>query len=570
MLRFTIHLLLLVILVAGLAIALAAIPASAQPTTSVPYAGWEEIGAGSATGGGISNSGGSSQTPSIAFGADGHPIVAWEDWTSEYPEIYVRRWNGSSWAEMGAGSASGGGISNTSYTSSGPQLVVGADGVPVIAWEDNSTPDRAYAIYVRRWNGSAWVEMGSGSASGWGMSQSYESSYWPALTVGPDGMPVVAWPDSRNGYYEIYVRRWNGSAWVQFGNSATGGGDSHEGNWMAPPALAIGIDGNPIVAWEDSITGDAEIYLRRWNGSSWAEMGTASATGGGISNNDASSHSPSLVVDSQGRPVIAWRDDSSGVAEIYVRRWNGSSWAEMGAGSDSGGGISNSGEGAYFPSLAVSSNGTLTIAWSDRSGGDAEIYIRSWNGFSWEPTGNSTASGGGISDSSGGSYDPSLAISQDNRLVVAWSDGTIGNNEIYVRRAPINVLFLPSVSYVPCLLADAEVEPNNTPGQATGALCPNRPYQGQPDRYDVFYLDAQAGALAVNLSNYPADSDVQLQLHYQVVTTNAIRIDQNGADGYHVELPNASAGRYYIVISNPSSPAADSPFILMVDFQMSR
>ena len=45
--------------------------------------------------------------PSVAVAPDGTPYVAWHDYNPVPTEIYVRRWNGSSWEEVGAGSASG-------------------------------------------------------------------------------------------------------------------------------------------------------------------------------------------------------------------------------------------------------------------------------------------------------------------------------------------------------------------------------------------------------------------------------------------------------------------------------
>jgi hypothetical protein len=56
--------------------------------------------------------------------------------------------------------------------------------------------------------------------------------------------------------------------------------------------------------------------------------------------------------------------------------------------------------------------------------------------------------------------------------------------------------YLPSVVHVPstCWNGPWEVEPNNNAGQANGPICPERTYQGIPDRYDVFYIDiAQNG-----------------------------------------------------------------------------
>jgi hypothetical protein len=62
---------------------------------------------------------------------------------------------------------------------------------------------------------------------------------------------------------------------------------------------------------------DLEIYVLRWNGSAWEEVGAGSASGEGISDNDTFSGYPSVAVAPSGIPYVAWLDDP----EIYIRRW---------------------------------------------------------------------------------------------------------------------------------------------------------------------------------------------------------------------------------------------------------
>jgi hypothetical protein len=108
----------------------------------------------------------------------------------------------------------------------------------------------------------------------------------------------------------------------------------------------------------------------------WHEVGAGSASGGGISANDGMSWWPLLAIAPDGTPYVAWSDDSDGDREIYVRRWNGSIWKEVGSGSASGGGISDNDGDSRWPSLAVAPDGRLYVAWDDDSGGDPEIYVR--------------------------------------------------------------------------------------------------------------------------------------------------------------------------------------------------
>jgi hypothetical protein len=80
-------------------------------------------------------------------------------------------------------------------------------------------------------------------------------------------------------------------------------------------------DGKPYLAWWDTTGGDWEIYLKTWNGSDWVEAGEGSAAGGGVSDNYGFSESPSLGVDGEGILYLAWFDHTSGNHEIYVKRY---------------------------------------------------------------------------------------------------------------------------------------------------------------------------------------------------------------------------------------------------------
>ena len=404
--------------------------ATLTPTPDTPPY-WQEVGPGSASNGGISNNAPNSLDPSMAIAPNGTPYVAWLDSSGGDLEIYVRRWNGSSWEAVGSGSASGGGVSDNGDDSVNPSLAIAPNGSVYLAWAD-ITSGRG-EIYVLRWDGTSWQTVGSGSASGGGISSTAGGSWVPSLAIGPDGMPWVAWEDHSNWNAEIYIRRWGGSSWETVGaGSASGTGISNSNGHSYNPSLAIGFDGSAFVAWEDYSDGsNQEIYVRRWNGTSWKEAGTQSATWGGISDNIGASRFPTLAAAPDGSAYVAWQDRSSGENEIYVLRWDGSSWQEMGAGSASGRGVSDNAGDSWLPSLAVDSGGTPYVSWEDHSSWNAEVYVRSWNGSSWEPVGDGSASGSGISGNAGPSDDPSLAIGPDGTPYVAWEDDTRYSSEVY-------------------------------------------------------------------------------------------------------------------------------------------
>src|SRR5690349_21869397 len=62
-----------------------------------------------------------------------------------------------------------------------------------------------------------------------------------------------------------------------------------------------------------------------------------------ICNSAGSATVPEIAMTADGRPVIAWNDDGSGSAQVYVKRWTGTDWQEFGQ-SATGAGASDDSE----------------------------------------------------------------------------------------------------------------------------------------------------------------------------------------------------------------------------------
>ena len=114
------------------------------------------------------------------------------------------------WQEVGPGSASGGGISNTTTHSTNPETAIAPDGTPYVVWDNfEGYPSTDHRIYIRRWNGSHWEEAGLGSASGMGISGT-TAARDPSLAVSIDGTVYAAWRDHNfdGSFLEIYARQY--------------------------------------------------------------------------------------------------------------------------------------------------------------------------------------------------------------------------------------------------------------------------------------------------------------------------------------------------------------------------
>lgn len=208
-------------------------------------------------------SGSASSVADLALATDGTKIAAaWSQNIAGNREIYLREFSGGTWNALG-GSASGGGVSATDGDSRAPSLAYHADSF-FAAWQDLTSG--RFEIYARRFNGTAWVEAGAGSASGGGISATGGEATQPQLAAG-GGVLHLAWLDNRiasmtGNTTVLYAKRWNGSAFVEeLGGDASHRGISPRGIPQAP-ALAADTAGHPFIAWQDFASGNPEIYIR--------------------------------------------------------------------------------------------------------------------------------------------------------------------------------------------------------------------------------------------------------------------------------------------------------------------
>lgn len=376
---------------------------------------WVEIG-GSAREGGLSASPGPSIACSLALAAGGIPVVAWHELSDR--SIRLERWDGERWTGLG-GSDGPGGLSQTTGPARKPSLALDSAGNPTVAWDDQSSGHPE--IYLKRWNGAAWEELG-GSASGGGVSQSSDPAEWPSLAVGSSGRPFVAWENRWNGHFQIRLRYWDGSSWVGLGSSARDRGISEGPEDSLLPSLALDRSDRPSVAWLGMNGGRARIHFRRWQGARWEVLGSPSM-GDDFESHGLDgwlSDRPWLALDPDGNPIVAWRGGSISASTLYLRRWQAGEWRELGPAA-SPGGVGGTAARCEYAVLATDAAGNPVVAWDDARQGPFNVYLRRWDGTSWIELGGSST-GGGVSQTAGSAGNASLALDATGNPVLAWSE----------------------------------------------------------------------------------------------------------------------------------------------------
>ena len=172
---------------------------------------------------------------------------------------------------------------------------------------------------------------------------------------------------------------------------------------------------NLWVTYENSQTGNWDIFMKEYNGVSWLPQQQ-------LTTDPASDLTPALVQLANGNIMLVWTSNRSGNFSLYYKTnsggiWSGDTRLTSPQGRDS------------TPSLLQLRNGTLLLYWTRESlvGGSVVryVYSKSYNNGSWSPE---------VRFSSGGSEEePSLFQSDDGTIWVMYAANRFGNLDIFYK-----------------------------------------------------------------------------------------------------------------------------------------
>lgn len=305
-----------------------------------------------------------SRTPSLAIGAGQRPVLAYVRTTAQsdgrqVANVFVERWDGTAWVPLGPSLNL-----KRRFAAEIPQVVVDAQDRPVVAWYEAQNVDGGrFAVYVKRWNGTAWEPLGTALNTDPRLSALSHS-----IALGPDQQPVVAMAESTTGGLAVRVRRWDGAQWL-----AVGGPD--EIGLGAYTQVGVDAAGRITVAYAAEVAfGLRQVFVKRWDGTQWQSLG-------GALNRDLSrpAVSPSLAVAPDGTLSIAWQEQIADANQVFAARWasDASGWQPLGGGLD--GGVA--GRSTIIPRLSLLASGQPVVAWTEAL--TMHTFVERWNGRAW-------------------------------------------------------------------------------------------------------------------------------------------------------------------------------------------
>ncbi len=347
----------------------------------------------------LSEDGQNAVNPQVAVGADGATTITWSRYNEASPCCSIIQAR-----TRPAGQTNFGGVVNLSASgqnADSPQVAVGPDGATTITWS-RSGGENNYIIQARTRPAEGGDFGGVVDLSELGYGQ---QAFTPQVAVGPDGATTITWKRSNPAFEEIIQARTRPAEGGAFGAIVHLAGAS--GNPAYNPQVAVGPDGATTITWS------------RWNPSfSIIQARTRPAEGGDfsapvdLSASGRNAEYPQVAVGADGATTITWT--RGGIIEASTRPAEGGAF----------GGVVNlsaSGQNAVNPQVAVGANGAITITWQRSNDDNTIIQART------RPAGSGDFGGVvNLSENGQNAVNPQVAVGPDGATTITWqrSNGT--------------------------------------------------------------------------------------------------------------------------------------------------
>ena len=336
----------------------------------------------------------SQQRPNIVFSA----FLTTPPIYSGPQDIFFTRWDGTQWVTA-AGTPGYDNVSNTPTTNGqSANLILDENNVPHVTWIETDVSLIPSDIMYSRWDGSAWNGLAGSGADNLSSNASFPAPYItnvePQIAIDSQARPHVTWTEFSDvtSDTEVLYMRWNGSTWT--GNLGSGP-DNVSSDLAAADgyaSLALDSNDNPMFAWEKGAS--PTIAYSGWNGSAYvkADGVTSGADDIAAALSFASISDPSLAIDSNGLPNIAFVRPQGGFGtsrtDTSFARWDGSlgAWSTADRTTPTAGAdnitVYAPNYHAQQPVLALDQHDDPSITFTEYFTDHDSFHVR-WNGSAW-------------------------------------------------------------------------------------------------------------------------------------------------------------------------------------------
>nr|WP_328701062.1 Ig-like domain-containing protein [Corallococcus silvisoli] len=315
---------------------------------------WLMLGGGLS---GLSGAGTDATRPTLLIDATSRPIVAWQEKSStgDAQHIFARQWSGNEWEALPSIP-----LETGDYAISAPSMASESNGTLHLyalnsnegtaeighyqlasgsqSWARNALPrpqqsPRVYSFSTSSLgtktvvaynfldlsgtgNGRIGIEVAENDSAPSGNSLLGTAAATPSIALDSNNRPWITWSEAPSGSGaggSIYWSRWEGTYWTsprQLDTPATGNTN---------PVLSM-TKGNPYtITWSGILDARRSIFVGRWISGTWQIIPQQLNA---LPETSAPASGPAASMTTAGRPIVAWTEEDTTSASIYVSHLN--------------------------------------------------------------------------------------------------------------------------------------------------------------------------------------------------------------------------------------------------------
>ncbi len=333
----------------------------------------------------------------VAAGEGGDAIVAWTNADPEHGFVQLVQSVAGGWSPIEFRRESGVGLE--------PAIAIGPAGAAILAWKQQR--DEGEIQIATRDASGAWHD--TDAAFSWS-----ETAYEPRVGFAADGEAFVVWNQWTGTNFGVAVALRDGQSEAFVKPEAPADLLSAPVNYANAPRIAIGADGDALVAWYQAPVDDLMVYVsERDAGGSFTHAtadGFISAGGAPVDSHVEANAMPALHA--SGAAAVVWTQqygEAFDIAVYLATRDADGTWTTPSSREET---LSDPGAFARCPQLAFTSDGDLVVTWYESRDGATGVFV--WQGDAPER----------LSPDDAEAVHPALAIDAQDGVMIAWAENT--------------------------------------------------------------------------------------------------------------------------------------------------
>jgi hypothetical protein len=227
----------------------------------------------------------------------------------------------------------------------------------------------------------------------------------PQIAMDIDGNAIVVWEQiGAFKNYNVLARRFANGSW----KTAELLEADESGRASSSQQISMTGAGRAIAVWQRQGSGSYNISVNRFDGAAWG--GAAF-----IDSNSVLPRDPQITGNDAGEAIAVWEDSY----HIWANRFDGTSWGQAAL-------IENNSDQAFTPQIAMDSYGNAICVWPQRNSSGFSIWAARFNGSYWG-TAEMLANNSGTIDP------PQIVMNGAGFAIVIWDRVSGSQGEIWVK-----------------------------------------------------------------------------------------------------------------------------------------